>query len=96
MPTTIDLSRGTIQLAGRYGAGMDIKARLAEVDLALINPIMPGLGLGGTASGSLDFRQANANSFPEADARLTIDNFTRTSLASVSQPVDMSVVGTLQ
>jgi translocation and assembly module TamB len=96
MPTTIDLSRGTIQLAGRYGAGMDIEARLAEVDLALINPLMPGLGLGGTASGSLDFRQANANSFPEADARLTIDNFTRTSLASVSQPVDMSVVGTLQ
>lgn len=96
LPTTIDLSRGTIQLAGRYGAGMDIEARLAEVDLALVNPIMPGLGLGGTASGSLDFRQGNANSFPEADARLTIDNFTRTSLASVSQPVDMSVVGTLQ
>ncbi|WP_017670821.1 translocation/assembly module TamB domain-containing protein [Blastomonas sp. AAP53] len=96
MPTTIDLSRGTIQLAGRYGAGMDINARLSDVDLALINPIMPGLGLGGTATGSLDFRQAGADSFPEADARLAIDNFTRTSLASVSQPVDMSVVGRLQ
>lgn len=96
MPTTIDLSRGTIQLAGRYGAGMAIEARLDGVELALINPIMPGLGLGGTATGSLDFRQASADSFPEADARLAIDNFTRTSLASVSQPVDMNVVGRLQ
>lgn len=96
MPTTIDLSRGTIQLAGSYGAGLNIEARLSDVDLALINPIMPGLGLGGTASGSLDFAQANTTSFPSADARLSIDNFTRTSLASVSQPVDMSVVGRLE
>lgn len=96
MPTTIDLSRGTIQLAGSYGAGMDVEARLSDVDLALINPIMPGLGLGGTASGSLDFAQASATSFPSADARLRIEDFTRTSLASVSQPVDMSVVGRLQ
>ncbi|WP_446653621.1 translocation/assembly module TamB domain-containing protein [Blastomonas sp.] len=96
MPTTVDLSRGTIQLAGSYGAGMNIEARLSDVDLALINPIMPGLGLGGTASGSLDFAQASATSFPSADARLRIEDFTRTSLASVSQPVDMSVVGQLQ
>jgi len=96
MPTTIDLSRGTIQLAGSYGAGMNVEARLSDVDLALINPIMPGLGLGGTASGSLDFTQASATSFPSADARLRIEDFTRTSLASVSQPVDMSVVGRLQ
>ncbi len=96
MPTTIDLSRGTIQLAGSYGAGMNVEARLSDVDLALINPIMPGLGLGGTASGSLDFAQASATSFPSADARLRIEDFTRTSLASVSQPVDMSVVGRLQ
>jgi translocation and assembly module TamB len=96
MPTTVDLSRGTLQLAGSYGSGMQVQARLNDVDLALINPIMPGLGLGGTASGSLEFDQASASSFPSADARLAIDNFTRTSLASVSQPVDMSVIGRLQ
>ncbi|PXW79382.1 autotransporter secretion inner membrane protein TamB [Blastomonas natatoria] len=96
MPTTIDLSRGTIQLAGSYGVGMNVEARLSDVDLALINPIMPGLGLGGRASGSLDFAQASPASFPSADARLSIDNFTRTSLASVSQPVDMNVVGRLE
>ncbi|GGB55309.1 translocation/assembly module TamB domain-containing protein [Blastomonas aquatica] len=96
MPTTIDLSQGSIQLAGAYGEGMTIESRLDNVNLALVNPLMPGLGLGGTATGSLDFRQADANAFPQADARLRIDNFTRTSLASVSQAVDISVVGRLQ
>ena len=96
MPTMIDLSSGSIQLAGTYGAGMTIESRLNNVNLALINPIMPGLGLGGTATGSLDFSQPSANAFPQADARLKIDDFTRTSLASVSQPVDISLVGRLQ
>lgn len=95
MPTTIDLSKGSIQLAGRYGKGLVLQSRLDGVDLSLINPIVPGLGLGGTATGSLDFEQASPNAFPKADARLRIDDFTRTSLASVSQPVDIHLVGRL-
>ena len=95
LPTTIDLSKGSIQLAGDYGRGMNIQSRLKDVNLAIFNPMMPGLGLGGTATGSLDFSQSSPNAFPEADARMRIDNFTRTSLASVSQPVDMHFVGRL-
>ncbi|MCF8707411.1 translocation/assembly module TamB domain-containing protein [Rhizorhapis sp. SPR117] len=95
MSTTIDLSNGAVQLAGDYGDGMNIQTRLNDVDLALFNPIMPGLGLGGSATGSLDFAQPTANAFPHADARLRIDDFTRTSLASVSQPVDIHLVGRL-
>ena len=95
LPTTIDLSKGSIQLAGDYGRGLNIQSRLNNVNLALINPMMPGLGLGGTATGSLDFSQSSPRAFPEADARLRIDNFTRTSLASVSQPVDLHFVGRL-
>ena len=95
LPTTVDLSKGNVQLAGDYGRGLNIQSRLNNVNLALINPMMPGLGLGGTATGSLDFSQSSLNAFPEADARLQIDNFTRTSLASVSQPVDLHFVGRL-
>ena len=95
LPTTIDLSKGSIQLAGDYGRGLNIQSRLKDVNLALVNPMMPGLGLGGIATGSLDFAQSSPNSFPEADARLRIDDFTRTSLASVSQPVDLHFVGRL-
>ena len=95
LPTTIDLTKGSIQLAGDYGRGLNIQSRLNGVNLAIVNPMMPGLGLGGTATGSLDFAQSSPNAFPEADARLRIDDFTRTSLASVSQPVDMHFVGRL-
>ncbi|HEX7821151.1 MAG TPA: translocation/assembly module TamB domain-containing protein [Sphingobium sp.] len=87
--------QGNIQLAGRYGRGMEIQSRLNGVNLAIINPFMPGLGLGGVATGSLDFAQASPNAFPAADARLVIARFTRTSLASVSQPVDIHLVGRL-
>ena len=95
LPTTIDLSKGSVQLAGDYGRGLNIQSRLKDVNLAIFNPMMPGLGLGGTATGSLDFAQSSPTAFPEADARLRVDNFTRTSLASVSQPVDLHFVGRL-
>ncbi len=93
--TTLDLSKGSIQLAGDYGRGLNIQSRLNGVDLAILNPIYSGLGLGGTATGSLDFAQSSTNAFPQADARLTITNFTRSSLAAVSRPVDMNIVGRL-
>jgi len=94
-PGTIETGQGDIQLAGRYGPGMMLQSRLNGVNLAVANPFMPDLGLGGTVTGSLDFTQATSTAFPSADARLQIKNFTRTSLASVSQPVDIHVVGRL-
>ncbi|CAN5223201.1 translocation/assembly module TamB domain-containing protein [soil metagenome] len=94
-PGTIETGQGNIQLAGRYGPGMMLQSRLNGVNLAVANPFMPTLGLGGTATGSLDFAQVSSTAFPSADARLQIRNFTRTSLASVSQPVDIHVVGRL-
>ncbi|WP_234149870.1 translocation/assembly module TamB domain-containing protein [Sphingobium sufflavum] len=100
LPATITTAsgktgQGAIQLAGRYGRGMEVQSRLNAVNLALLNPFMPGLGLGGVATGSLDFAQAAPSAFPSADARMTITRFTRTSLASVSQPVDIHLVGRL-
>lgn len=94
-PATITTGQGNVQLAGRYGRGMEIQSRLNGVNLAIINPFMPGLGLGGVATGSLDFAQATPRTFPSADARVNIVRFTRTSLASVSQPVDINLVGRL-
>ncbi len=94
-PTTIALSKGSLQLAGNYGRGLKLQSRLNNVDLALLNPIYPGLGFGGSATGSLDFAQPSPQAFPSADARLSITGFTRTTLASVSKPVDMSVVARL-
>jgi translocation and assembly module TamB len=96
LPTTIDLGRGSsARVAGRFGEGVMLQSRLDRVNMALLNAIYPDMGLGGHATGSLDFAQANADAFPRADARLTINDFTRTSAASVSQPVDVNFVGKL-
>jgi len=94
-PGSLTVGDGMLRLAGHYGEGMALHARMENVNLALANPFSTGLGLGGMAKGSIDFTQANEDAFPAADARLQIDNFTRTSLAAVSDPVDIDFVGRL-
>jgi translocation and assembly module TamB len=94
-PATLSIDKGMLQIAGSYGPGMAVQARLSGVNLAIANPFTPGLGLGGMATGSLDFTQPSSTAFPTADVRLTIDDFTRTSLAAISEPVDINMVGRL-
>ncbi|MCB2077190.1 MAG: translocation/assembly module TamB domain-containing protein [Novosphingobium sp.] len=95
LPTKIDLDGGSIKVAGNFGDAIKVQSRLEKVDLALLNSFSPGLGIGGTATGSLDFEQPSANAFPRADARLSLDRFTRTTSAMVSQPVNVNFVGKL-
>ncbi|MCV0382721.1 MAG: translocation/assembly module TamB domain-containing protein [Erythrobacter sp.] len=95
LPTRIDFGQGNIRLAGTYGDGIRLQSRLESLDLELVNAFVPGLGLDGTATGSLDFAQASPDAFPRADARLLIDDFTRTTAVSVSQPLDINFVGKL-
>jgi len=95
LPTRIDFSRGNIRLAGSYGEGIKVQSRLDSLDIAMIDAFVPGLGVNGRATGSLDFSQANSAAFPRADARLQIANFSRTTAVSVSQPVDVNFVGKL-
>ncbi len=97
-PTRLDFggaNGGSLRLAGRYGPGLAVQARLDRLDLAFANALLPNLGIAGQAAGSLDFAQATASSFPTADARLTVRNFQRTGLAAVSQAVDVVFQGTL-
>ena len=96
LPTTVNLGRGsTARIAGRFGDGIMLQSRLERVNMAILNAVYPDMGLGGRATGSLDFEQASSESFPRADARLTITGFTRTTAASVSQPVDVNFAGKL-
>ncbi len=95
LPSRISIGDGSVRLAGTYGDGLRIQSRLDALDLELVNAFVPGLGLDGTATGSLDFSQPTSASFPRADARLRIDDFSRTTAALVSQPVDINFVGKL-
>jgi translocation and assembly module TamB len=96
-PTELVLPQGNVQLAGRYGeAGMVIQSRLRDFDISILNVFSPGMGVGGRASGSIDFAQVGGDTFPRADARLTIAGFTRTGVAVRSPPVDLALAGQLR
>jgi translocation and assembly module TamB len=95
LPTRIDFGRGAVRLAGSYGEGLNIQSRFEELDMAIVNAFVPGLGIDGQASGSLDFVQSGPNAFPRADARLQIAGFSRSTAVSVSEPVDINFVGKL-
>jgi len=95
LPTRIDFDKGSARIAGTYGAGTTLETRLDQLDLSVLNALIPDLGVGGSATGSLDFSAPTTGAFPQADARLVINNFTRSSLVAVSEPVDVVAVGKL-
>jgi translocation and assembly module TamB len=95
LPTRVTLDKGSARIAGTYGKGMTLQARLDSLDLSVLNAMVPGLGIGGSATGSVDFGMETASSFPTATARLEISNFTRSSLANVSTPVNLTFSGKL-
>lgn len=94
-PVAIVLPQGQIRLAGRYGDGLVVQSRLDNVDLSILNAFSPKLGLGGRATGSLDFAQPAGGAFPRAEARLNVGNFTRSGIAVRSEPVDVALAGSL-
>jgi translocation and assembly module TamB len=94
-PATIVFPQGNIRLAGRFGNGLVVQSRLDNMDVAIVNAFAPGLGLGGAATGSLDFALPAGAAFPRAEARLNIANFTRTGIAVRSEAVNLAIAGSL-
>ncbi|MEA3015161.1 MAG: translocation and assembly module TamB [Sphingomonadales bacterium] len=95
LPATIAFPQGRARLAGRYGDGLVIQTRLDNLDLSIVNAFSPGLGIGGRATGSLDFSEPAGGTFPRAEARLNVTGFTRTGIAVRSSPVDLFLAGNL-
>lgn len=93
-PATVVLPQGNIGLAGSYGNGTALRVQLDNVDLSLAKTFAPGLGLGGKASGTIDYT-SRGGAVPSASARLTIARFTRTAAYTISAPVDIATLATL-
>ncbi|KKW93179.1 translocation/assembly module TamB domain-containing protein [Sphingobium chungbukense] len=93
-PATLVLPQGRVDLAGRFGQQTAMQARFRDFDLAIVNMAMPGLGIGGKATGTLDYAQSGT-AFPTATTRLAISDFRRSSLTAVSAPVSMAIEGKL-
>ena len=95
LPTRLLLDEGSVRVAGSYGDDLRLRSRIERLDLSLINALVPGLGIGGQASGSIDFAMAG-DSLPRVDASLAIRNFTRTTAATVSRPLNINLAANLQ
>ncbi|WP_420145835.1 translocation/assembly module TamB domain-containing protein [Sphingobium sp.] len=93
-PATLVLPQGKVDLAGRFGDTISAQARFKDFDLAIVNMAAPGMGVGGRMTGTLDYSQ-QGNAFPTATTRLAINDFRRSSLTAVSDPVSMNVEGKL-
>lgn len=96
LPATIVVPQGQMRVAGRYGKGLEAQARFQNFDLAFLNTFAPGAGIGGRATGALDFAQPSGDAFPRADLRLSISDFTRSGAAIVSTPVNIAAQGALR
>ncbi len=95
LPTQVQFENGSLRLAGSYGRDLKLLARLESVDLRIINSFSPGLGLGGRATGAINFEQTGS-AFPLADIRLAIRDFSRTTAGSVSQPMDVNLIAAME
>ncbi len=89
-PVALVTQSGRMQLAGTFGNGYKVQARLDGIDLGLIDAFKTDAGVTGKADGAIDFTQVG-NAYPTARANLKISRFSRASAAVASTPVDLAV-----
>ncbi|KLE33934.1 hypothetical protein AAW00_12005 [Aurantiacibacter luteus] len=94
--TQIGFGDGFVQASGRFGGSQPAQGNVSLANLPLdISDVLAGeLGVGGTMSGTIDFA-GGANGLPTGEARLRIDDFTRSSALLSSRPLDVALVANL-
>ncbi len=94
-PTKLSFSGGEAQVGGRFtAASTAIDASLTRMPLAILDIAYPGLGLSGSASGSLTIATANGAA-PTGKANVTIRGLSRAGLVLSSRPIDVGVAAVL-
>ena len=94
-PAELSFAGGRVRVAGLFGeSANELDASLMSMPLAILDIVSPGLGLGGTANGSVAYRQPRSGP-PSGKADLRIKGLTRSGLVLSSQPIDMGVAATL-
>ena len=92
-PVTVVLPQGQADVSGRFGTVTSAHVVLRNLDLSIIEPFKPGLGIGGAASGTLDY--VGGRTVPNLRARVDVVHFTRTAALTVSDPLDFALLATL-
>lgn len=94
-PAKLTFAGGEATVAGRFTEESNaIDATLAKMPLAVLDIGYPGLGLGGSASGKLNY-SSTSGAAPTGRIDVTVRGLTRSGLLTSSSPVDMGVAGVL-
>ena len=94
-PTQVSYGSAGMVAAGRFGAGnLALDLKLDSMPLSLIDIARSDTGLGGTISGTVQF-STGANGMPVGEAKVKIDDLTRSGLVLTSRPVDLSLLARL-
>lgn len=93
--TGLSFAGGSAAVSGLFGgSASEVQARLDQMPLTVLDIAYPRLGLGGIASGTLNYRSPEEG-LPTGDANLRVRGLTRAGLVLSSKPVDMGVVAKL-
>jgi len=94
-PTALSFAGGSAKVAGRFGKGPDeLDTTVERMPLTIMDIFYPGLGLGGSASGRLSYRDP-PGALPSGEADIVIRGLTRSGLVLSSQPVDVGIKAAL-
>lgn len=93
-PTQVGYARGFAIVEGTFGGETTaVEAKLNRMPLRLADLAGAELGLGGRLSGVLTWNQGEG--LPTGNARVRIDDFTRSGLVLSSRPIDVHAVADL-
>jgi len=94
-PTQIDFGRGTVIASGRLlGGPTELMLMLSRMPLSVLDIVLPDLGMGGLASGVVEYRNDHLGA-PSGHAALEIKGLTRSGLVLTSRPLDLALVANL-
>lgn len=94
-PVKLSFAGGEANISGRFGGGaVGLEGGLTRMPLTILDIAAPGLGLGGSATGTFRYAQAGDGA-PTGNADLTIRGLTRAGLVLSSKPIDMGVAAAL-
>ena len=86
---------GEAQVGGRFSAEeTSVQASLARMPLSVLDIGYPGLGLGGSATGTLRYVD-RTDAAPTGAIDMTVRGLTRSGLLLSSRPIDVGVAGVL-
>ena len=94
--TSLSFAGGHATVGGRFGdSGNAVDLTLAQMPLSILDIGYPGLGLGGSASGSLGYA-STVDGAPTGKIDMTVRGLTRSGLVLSSRPIDVGIAGILQ